>query len=164
MGLLCLSDYTLNFVTRKHKISNSIFNLIKIRNEITMEKSSERGWVPDPMPDNIFSCNHELRSAALSYRNLEYKQLIDSQKFWKPIKTGHIIKFPHAMIDNVESTNQTYKIPYISSPLMSGLRVVQAATGAHYKLNAILSNIELSYKDFMCLCDGSGRLTEFLLR
>ncbi|AEH58025.1 protein L [Berrimah virus] len=56
------------------------------------------------------------------------------------------------------------RIPYHSNPLISGLRVNQIATGAHYKLRTIVERSKLTYRDFLCGGDGSGGMTSCLLR
>nr|WGO62847.1 protein L [Hefer Valley virus] len=55
-------------------------------------------------------------------------------------------------------------IPYISNPLISGLRVNQIATGAHYKIRALVERENILYNDFLCGGDGSGGMTSCLLR
>ena len=49
-------------------------------------------------------------------------------------------------------------------PLISGLRIAQLATGAHYKIRGILNTLNLSVCDFLCGGDGSGGMTAALLR
>ncbi|AFR67096.1 L protein [Kimberley virus] len=55
-------------------------------------------------------------------------------------------------------------IPYKSNPIISGLRVNQIATGAHYKLRTIILRCGIAYRDFICGGDGSGGMTSCLLR
>nr|WGC86355.1 MAG: RNA polymerase [Bat tupavirus CX3] len=55
-------------------------------------------------------------------------------------------------------------VPRIQCPLISGLRTVQIATGAHYKVRSILQHFKIEYKDFLCGGDGSGGLTSMCLR
>ncbi|UYL95595.1 MAG: L protein [Huanggang Rhabd tick virus 2] len=55
-------------------------------------------------------------------------------------------------------------IPYKSNPTISGLRVNQVATGAHYKLRTLIVRMGIIYKDFICGGDGSGGMTSCLLR
>nr|UZT55171.1 polymerase [Barur virus] len=49
-------------------------------------------------------------------------------------------------------------------PLISGLRIGQLATGAHYKIRTIVARFGLNYRDFLCGGDGSGGMTAALLR
>nr|CAG9163313.1 MAG: RdRp L [Obodhiang virus] len=55
-------------------------------------------------------------------------------------------------------------VPYLSNPLISGLRLNQLATGAHYKIRGIIINEGIKYRDFLCGGDGSGGMTSCLLR
>lgn len=54
-------------------------------------------------------------------------------------------------------------IPQINIPLISGLRLAQLATGAHYKIRAILSRVHW-FGDFICGGDGSGGMTSAIIR
>lgn len=54
--------------------------------------------------------------------------------------------------------------PYKTIPLISGLRLGQLATGAHYKIRSIIKSLGWSYTDFICGGDGSGGMTAALLR
>ncbi|UAU42893.1 polymerase [Ouango virus] len=56
------------------------------------------------------------------------------------------------------------EVPQISNPLISGLRLFQMATGAHYKLRSIIKHFNIKYKRFLCGGDGSGGITSLLLR
>ncbi|AJR28270.1 polymerase [Garba virus] len=55
-------------------------------------------------------------------------------------------------------------VPEISNPLISGLRLFQMATGAHYKLRSIIHHFNIKYNYFLCGGDGSGGMTSCLLR
>nr|QRW41849.1 MAG: RNA-dependent RNA polymerase [Merida virus] len=55
-------------------------------------------------------------------------------------------------------------VPDIRSPVISGLRLAQLATGSFYKIEAILDNAGLVYQDFISGGDGSGGCTATLLR
>nr|QBQ65007.1 RNA-dependent RNA polymerase [Taishun Tick Virus] len=54
-------------------------------------------------------------------------------------------------------------IPQVNIPLISGLRLAQLATGAHYKIRAILRQVTW-FGDFICGGDGSGGMTSAILR
>lgn len=54
-------------------------------------------------------------------------------------------------------------IPQKADPLISGLRILQLATGAHYKIRGILSRFS-HIQDFLCGGDGSGGMTAAILR
>nr|QPP12221.1 polymerase [Vesicular stomatitis virus] len=54
--------------------------------------------------------------------------------------------------------------PRIQNPLMSGLRLGQLPTGAHYKMRTIISRFKIPYHDFLACGDGSGGMTAALLR
>lgn len=56
-----------------------------------------------------------------------------------------------------------YQTRYINDPLISGLRLAQLATGAHYKLRALL-NVMKPFDDVICGGDGSGGMSAAILR
>ncbi|UAU42902.1 polymerase [Burg el Arab virus] len=56
------------------------------------------------------------------------------------------------------------EVPEISNPLISGIRLFQMATGAHYKLRSIIKHFAIKYEFFLCGGDGSGGMTSCLLR
>ncbi|WPV62778.1 MAG: RNA-dependent RNA polymerase [Wufeng bat tupavirus 2] len=59
---------------------------------------------------------------------------------------------------------ERFPVPRIMCPLISGLRTVQLATGAHYKVRSILRGLSIDFQDFLCGGDGSGGLTSMCLR
>ncbi|FAA01392.1 TPA: RNA-dependent RNA polymerase [Anole lyssa-like virus 1] len=52
---------------------------------------------------------------------------------------------------------------HVSNPLMSGLRVVQYATGAHYKIKPILNSMECPPQLCLVIGDGSGGISRAIL-
>lgn len=52
---------------------------------------------------------------------------------------------------------------YINDPLISGLRLAQLATGAHYKIRGILRYLQ-QFDDVLCGGDGSGGMSAAILR
>ncbi|UAU42858.1 polymerase [Sandjimba virus] len=63
-----------------------------------------------------------------------------------------------------KSSSFSIQVPQKSNPLISGLRLFQLATGAHYKLRCLLNNFQIKYNYFLCGGDGSGGMTSALLR
>ncbi|AJR28388.1 polymerase [Sweetwater Branch virus] len=55
-------------------------------------------------------------------------------------------------------------VPQLRNPIISGLRLFQCATGAHYKIRSILKNYSLQFKDVIVGGDGSGGITSLCLR
>lgn len=124
--------------------------------------STLRGIIP-----NVQWCSSEVRHAAkeVSIDNPPEPPLADqnSTEEWGPefiCETAW------------ESLNFSSQPPVIATypeleqkadPLISGLRVLQLATGAHYKIRGILSKLG-SVQDFLCGGDGSGGMTAAILR
>ncbi|UZC34538.1 RNA-dependent RNA polymerase [jopcycgri virus 1] len=57
-----------------------------------------------------------------------------------------------------------YGVPQIQDPLISGLRQFQFATGSHYKIRGILSELKLNPNDVLIGGDGSGGISSCILR
>lgn len=55
-------------------------------------------------------------------------------------------------------------VPCRQDPLISGLRMFQCPTGAHYKLRSIIEGQRINFADFLVGGDGSGGMTSALLR
>ncbi|AJR28452.1 polymerase [Le Dantec virus] len=112
-------------------------------------------------PKSAVQCIEEIRHAAKEFKGVEWKGK-NKIKWGKEI-TGRVSEC------NVEySTEHTSptlsNIPQYRCPLISGLRIFQMATGAHYKLRTIVSELGIKYHDFLCGGDGSGGMTSALLR
>nr|APG78763.1 RNA-dependent RNA polymerase [Hubei dimarhabdovirus virus 4] len=65
---------------------------------------------------------------------------------------------------SVAQKKSTLEVPKRSSPLVSGLRTAQLATGAHYKIRSILHGIKIPVEDALVGGDGSGGMTSAILR
>ncbi|QNM37830.1 RNA dependent RNA polymerase [Thrips tabaci associated dimarhabdovirus 1] len=68
------------------------------------------------------------------------------------------------LFTSFEQPAHVLEIPKKTSPLISGLRTAQIATGAHYKIRSILSKLKLRPMDALVGGDGSGGMTSAILR
>ncbi len=117
-------------------------------------------------------CSSEVRHAVkkmigedLKYDLLEeYEEDIEqkAEYVWGPEYIGSIksilVKFEHD-----KPNYDIPPVPYILDPLISGLRLGQLSTGAHYKIRAIIARIK-GVKDILCGGDGSGGMSAAALR
>ncbi|AJR28289.1 polymerase [Kwatta virus] len=69
----------------------------------------------------------------------------------------------HAVFDS-DWTSPQLNIPQILNPVVGMTRLVQLATGSHYKVRTILTKLQISYTFFLSGGDGSGGITSMLLR
>ncbi|AFR23540.1 polymerase [Adelaide River virus] len=111
--------------------------------------------------------SEEIRHAV---RGMSYKKqssiTLDTPRIWGEEYICGIRK-REVFLTRIHPTNQSFEtieVPYLSNPLISGLRLNQLATGAHYKLRGIIINEGIKYRDFLCAGDGSGGMTSCLLR
>ncbi|AID53192.1 large protein [Dolphin rhabdovirus] len=68
------------------------------------------------------------------------------------------------MYNRTAELKTTSEVKQRRDPTISGLRLFQFATGSHYKLRAIIYQLNLKYDDFLCGGDGSGGITSALMR
>jgi len=72
---------------------------------------------------------------------------------------------PLTLVRSVSRSKRTDfpEAPRLSNPIISGKRVIQLSTGAHYKLKSLLTGHE-DYRSAIVAGDGSGGMTACLLR
>ncbi|AJG05826.1 RNA-dependent RNA polymerase L [Bivens Arm virus] len=56
------------------------------------------------------------------------------------------------------------QVPKHRNPAISGLRLFQCATGAHYKIRSVLKHYSIQYRDALIGGDGSGGISALCLR
>nr|WAK76831.1 MAG: RNA-dependent RNA polymerase [Yongjia Tick Virus 2] len=107
-------------------------------------------------------CKEEIRHACRDLGVTRDYQ-IPSYK-WGKEYVGEIHCFPvEFSVDPVSHSNSLPSLQF-RCPLVSGMRLFQMATGAHYKIRTIIVRHGLSFRDFLCGGDGSGGMTAALLR
>lgn len=110
----------------------------------------------------IFMCTEEIRHAAKMIPILPPEVKQTSPK-WGAESYGSVNKFLVTFAPT-RSSNNLPTPPRVQDPLISGLRLGQLPTGAHYKIRSIIRHFNLHYRDFVCGGDGSGGMTAALLR
>ncbi|APG78850.1 RNA-dependent RNA polymerase [Xinzhou dimarhabdovirus virus 1] len=117
----------------------------------------------------VVSCKHEIRSAV--------KNMISETPTVTPPSSAEgfndltwgpefICKSKVLIVNYTSSYNKGHSgklMPCWNDPLISGLRLAQLATGAHYKLRSILIEIP-TFRDVICGGDGSGGMSAAILR
>nr|UNI73977.1 MAG: RNA-dependent RNA polymerase [brine shrimp rhabdovirus 1] len=111
---------------------------------------------------NVKTVNHEIRHAVKDIIQVPKQPKLCLK--WGEEITGPVEEF-RIFYSSVKTTmSGTVKVPRISDPTISGLRLAQIATGAHYKLRSIIKEKKVSVDDFLVGGDGSGGITSMLLR
>lgn len=165
MGPLILSTEASRLAFRwswnqKHKnritILKDRISLLRINNENPPFSKNHNTW----------RCELEIRMAArqivlLADNALDHDPSRDQT--WGKEAFGSVESF---LIDMTQDLFQesTEPVPRKSCPLISGLRLGQLATGAHYKIRSLIKHFRIRYRDFICGGDGSGGITSALLR
>ncbi|APG78684.1 RNA-dependent RNA polymerase [Hubei lepidoptera virus 2] len=83
---------------------------------------------------------------------------------WDTELVGQLIEFPVSFEINPRMIKYLPDIPRIQDPLISGLRLFQCPTGAHYKMRTILEQKEINFNNALVCGDGSGGMTSMVLR
>nr|WPV62795.1 MAG: RNA-dependent RNA polymerase [Vesiculovirus yinshui] len=110
----------------------------------------------------LFLCTEEIRHAAKMIPVLPPEPSGSFPK-WGLETSGSISKFLVTFAPS-RSPNNLPLPPRIQDPLISGLRLGQLPTGAHYKVRSLIRSFNIHYRDFICGGDGSGGMTAALMR
>nr|WHX01969.1 RNA polymerase [Perhabdovirus perca] len=145
----------------KHWDQKSADRLRGIRGLAEMIRSSDE--VELPVGKNFKTVNQEIRHAIKYHTKTEEETRTHSDDKWTkelvvPIRP-QTIDFGRAPIEKHLS-----RPAQVRDPLISGLRTAQIATGAHYKIRAILAGLAIQPHDALCGGDGSGGIGACLLR
>ncbi|AJR28326.1 polymerase [Kamese virus] len=116
--------------------------------------------VPE-LVNNILVCSQELRHAVKFHMESPPKAIkgLNWGKEW----TGSVIKYP-VLYDSLEKVHDQLTVPRRGHPIISGLRLNQFATGAHYKIRTIISELKIHWTGAICGGDGSGGISAYLCR
>lgn len=154
---------------------NELKSLISYYCSQKLLSPSEGSYLPEPgiellnrfCRDKVW-CKQEVRDAArtglpaLPVR-MVLEPPVEVTQNWGPEYVGY------SHITSIDFSNSKTFIPssvlvhQISDPLISGLRIGQLATGAHYKLRCLLDTFTPP-RTFISRGDGSGGMTAALLR
>ncbi|QIQ19249.1 polymerase [Leman virus] len=132
-----------------------------IRGVAEMIRSSDE--VHLPVGKNFKTVNQEIRHAIKYHSMADDAEETKSDDKWTkeltvPIR-AQTVDFGRAPIKkNLSRPMQ------VRDPLISGLRTAQIATGAHYKIRAILTGLSIQPHDALCGGDGSGGIGACLIR
>nr|BDO24648.1 large protein [Oita virus] len=120
--------------------------------------------VPDYLLRGGVTCGEEMRHACKYMRTFHHQDT--PHLIWGREVVGDVVIKELDLVEHLDqiSLKQLPKFPKIQSPLISGLRFGQIATGAHYKLQAIIKRVGINYSDFLCGGDGSGGMSACLSR
>lgn len=110
----------------------------------------------------LFLCTEEIRHAAKSISVPPIDKALNKIT-WGFEHRGEVRK-QQVTFSPTACVNSLPMPPRIQDPLISGLRLGQLPTGAHYKLRSLISHFRIHYQDFVCGGDGSGGMTAALLR
>ncbi|AHB08865.1 L protein [Kolente virus] len=168
IGPYLLSTLVLKVLFQTERKGKQLEAQVKIYRELStaLRQQADIKTIPTELFRGGVVCSEEVRHAC---KNLQSAEDEGESKLrdWGPEYVGDIyeveIHFSDQSDINSDPTSVP-SVPKIQSPLISGLRLAQLATGAHYKLRAIITRMGISYTDFLCGGDGSGGMSACLSR
>ncbi|UBB42393.1 RNA-dependent RNA polymerase [Wufeng Rhinolophus pearsonii tupavirus 1] len=163
-GPLCLSSKLLKYISSPHKSKIGVNRLREYKMiEISMRQKEEFDTSLLDL-NQARLCNSEVRHSVKCIKLPEELSILPTLSFSKET-TGWVrcVKVEYLSVESKLELSPV-EVPRIQCPLISGLRTVQIATGAHYKVRSLLVHFKINYRDFLCGGDGSGGLTSMCLR
>nr|UED36916.1 polymerase [Mediterranean bat virus] len=164
IGPFVLSTQVVNILYQPslNKQSMSVLRGLSLLSSSLRSGDVSGEWCKEITTGPVYLCTEEIRHAAkgIPERPLDPISIQDewgSECFGSiSYTTAHFA--PHKSQANLPCP------PRVQDPLISGLRLGQLPTGAHYKLRSIIKGVPIKYADFICGGDGSGGMTAALLR
>nr|UJG27959.1 putative L protein [Aksy-Durug Melophagus sigmavirus] len=170
VGLIGISDRFMKVLREPHlskRIREYIAGLRDLSTQLrSLDDAPENlHTIIQPLLENLILTDQEVRHAV---RLIEGETIYfeDNRSLnWSNEDPGwaNFIPVNYLTINNWVNIPELYKDRY-QNPLISGLRIAQLATGAHYKVHAILNRLTLPIQDGLIGGDGSGGLTALFLR
>ncbi|AJR28526.1 polymerase [Carajas virus] len=111
---------------------------------------------------DLLFCSQEIRHAC-KFGIIRDKVSLEVDHGWGKEAYGGCTVLPVFYRSQIYKKSLTVP-PRIQNPIISGLRLGQLPTGAHYKIRSIIMTLKINYQDFLSCGDGSGGMTACLLR
>ncbi|AMK09255.1 RNA-dependent RNA polymerase, partial [Drosophila tristis sigmavirus] len=171
IGLMALSQKILPYIYR-NELSARDKEYIRSTKKVIQELRGVRTDIDLILPlikdssTNIYGTDSEVRHAAKSIvpdepliTSIESQPKLWGAEYVCPVDLVTV----YPTIHKARSSCQL-SVPRIQDPLISGLRLFQAATGAHYKVRSILAALQVHPRGAICGGDGSGGISSMILR
>ncbi|AJG39168.1 RNA-dependent RNA polymerase [Wuhan House Fly Virus 1] len=170
IGTLGLSSFIVSLLYKKQLTSQDKGQLREYKSLTTTLKASPEDISIEHLHQFLFNLkftDREVRHAAKDLETLVDRTNSSTYSHtvkWGPECVGEISTIELAFSENEVYLNDRIQIPQIQNPLISGLRLVQLATGSHYKIRSIIKGLEIKFSDTLCAGDGSGGVGSMTLR
>ncbi|AAX47602.1 RNA polymerase [Tupaia virus] len=163
-GLLCLSSHLLEYSVSPNKTKLGAERLRKFKEiEINMRQKTQVDLSCLDLR-RVYLCKSEVRHSVKSIDKKTVQSEAPLYKFEEE-EVGYVVAWDVSYLSAPAlSPKEELTVPRLQCPLISGLRTIQLATGAHYKVRSILNHFNIQFDDFLCGGDGSGGLTAMCLR
>ncbi|AJR28458.1 polymerase [Vesiculovirus morreton] len=164
LGPLSISTILMTLLYKQSLSARDKNELRELANLSSLLRSGE-GWEEVHVKffsRDILLCPEEIRHAC----KFGIAKEINTESYYPPWEkevTGPITIHP-IYYTTVPHPKILDSPPRVQNPLLSGLRLGQLPTGAHYKIRSIIRGLKIHFKDVLCCGDGSGGMTAALLR
>ncbi|QIQ19244.1 polymerase [Taiyi bat virus] len=162
IGPYLMSSLIIQIILNQRSNKSQIEKLREVRNLATTIRSGSVDILTKELDNIAYRCSSEIRHACSSIKdkiNVQKKFLDWGKEFICEVKSFQIYTVNQEKIFDMKQ-----HIRKRNCPLITGLRLAQLATGAHYKLRGIVKHFGIKWTDFLCGGDGSGGMTAALLR
>nr|WGC86354.1 MAG: polymerase [Bat tupavirus CX2] len=163
-GPLILSSRVLHLILKTSKTKSTSDELRQLKDLEISLRAKTLGTLDMLDLSQACLCRSEVRHAARAIQVSEDDYPTPSYTFGtEAVGAIRFIELTFLSLREIGPVER-FDVPRFMVPLISGLRTVQLATGAHYKVRSILSSLSITFQDFLCGGDGSGGLTSMCLR
>ncbi|QVU40010.1 RNA-dependent RNA polymerase [Mejal virus] len=162
-GPYALSSKVIKYLYKPNLSARDRTSLRKL-SHLSRQLRSKESWSKleeDFLSSQLTVCNEEVRHACKF--SIPSAPAAATPFVWGEEEVGRVTTYTiHYLPYEVRKT--LTPCPRKQNPTISGLRLGQLPTGAHYKVRSILKNLQIGYRDFLCGGDGSGGMTAACLR
>ncbi|AEG25349.1 polymerase [Vesiculovirus jurona] len=162
-GPFALSSKILKHLYKPTLSKKDRTNLRKLSNFSQMLRSKEcwDGLEQEYLSSKLSVCEEEVRHACKFGIKAVALEIPTHQ--WGEEESGWVNTLKVELLP-YEVPKNLLNCPRKQNPTISGIRLGQLPTGAHYKIRSILKEKQIKYRDFLCGGDGSGGMTAACLR
>ncbi|AJR28605.1 polymerase [Mount Elgon bat virus] len=162
IGPYVMSSIITQIIMNKKSTRSQIDKLREVRNLATSVRSGLIEEIKLPIESLCYRCDSEIRHACSLIKDKILPNKLNL--IWGREMICGVKEFPIYTTASIKDVSLILKIEKRNCPLITGLRVAQLATGAHYKLRGIVKYFGIKWSDFLCGGDGSGGMSAALLR
>ncbi|UAX43315.1 polymerase [Porton virus] len=161
IGSMSSSRYALRLIMNKQP-SKQFRETVKKIQELYINIKNENWTVIDitMLTKQLILCESEIRHAVKSIIKIQDMSI---RQNWEKECIGKV-SVTQVPYDSIQRDCPKLDVPRRAYPGISGLRILQLATGAHYKVRSIIEHHKIKWTGGLVGGDGSGGITALLCR